>query len=251
MYPRCVLITGTVIPNVDIDGHETLDPSLRECEYRDIDVRRRRYLKTLAGYSSSVMLPMFFLENSRYDFERDSEFAKIFATGKIHLVKCPESNARARGKGYQEFEMLDSFVGVMAGKFDSFLKISGRYLFNNIERILDGPPESVWIDRWRRREVATTSIFLSTVSFYQKHIMGLFRDADDRDGAWIERQLYARLRTVVGHEAPELLPVEPVRQTWSEGGNRGGVMPRDRLRVGLRNAERKVLRAVGVREILL
>lgn len=251
MYRRCVLITGTVIPNVEIDGHETLDPSLREGEYRDVGLRRKRYLKTLAGYSSSVLLPMFFLENSRYDFERDNEFAKVFATGKIHLVKCPESHGKAQGKGYQEFEMLDSFIDVMGGKFHSFLKISGRYLFNNVDRFLDGPPESVWIDRWRRREVATTSIFLSTVSFYQKHIMGLFREADDRDGAWIEKQLYARLRTVGGHEAPELLPVEPVQQTWREGDSRGGVMPRERMRVGIRNAERTVLRAAGVREILL
>src|SRR4030067_2643455 len=112
---RCLLITGTINQNVDLSTPE--DPAFR----------RQRYLDSLMFYSEMFEEKIFFLENSGYDFSGDDQFGKLFRSRSIELLAFPRSGETKRGKGYQEFEMLDSAVKKISGKHESFIKITGRY----------------------------------------------------------------------------------------------------------------------------
>lgn len=251
MNSSCVVITGTIVPNVVIHGHQTLGVAVRRGEYEDIGVRRRRYFETLSAYTSVLSVPMFFLENSSYEFATDIEFQNLFKESNITLVKCPSAQFAERGKGFQEFAMLDDFVRSISGQYRAFLKLSGRYQYRNIRALMDSETDGLVIDMLRRWRAAITSIFFTTVEFYEEHLMGLYLEADDRQGAWIERRLYQKLRGKGFQQSVQLFPIEPDLRDWTRSGAGKAGLAVARLKQPVRNVERALLRRLGVNELYL
>lgn len=251
MNDRCVVITGTIVPNVLIHGYETMDVVVQRREYRDVAVRRSRYLETLSAYAIVLNAPIFFLENSSYDFSRDIEFQNLFQTTNITLVKFPISQFTERGKGYQEFEMIDEFVKRILGRYRAFLKLSGRYQYRNIKSLTDTQTDGLLIDMYKKQRVAMTTIFFATFDFYEKHLMGINLEADDRQGAWIERRLYQKLSGKIFRERVQLFPIEPDLRDWPRSGEDPVGSAITRLRQPVRNIERAILRKLGINELYL
>jgi hypothetical protein len=251
MRDRCIIITGTIVPNVLIHGHEGIGTTLRQSEYEDVATRRDRYLETLWSYSTVGPAPIFFLENSAFEFKTDDAFRELFRRTGITLVKFATSQHISCGKGFQEFSMLDEAVNGLADRFRSFVKVSGRYEYRNMSLLMKTETDGIAIDLLRRKRVAITSVFVSTVEFYQEHLVGLYREADDSRGEWIEKRLYARLRRPVCRQKVELLPVEPELRDWTRPKETKYNASRRWLKGALRDSERTILRRLRVNELYL
>ena len=251
MNERCVIVTGTIVPNIVLHGHEDVDIAVQGMELVDPLARRSRYLETLSLYASIMKDEIYFLENSSYDFSKDTEFRELFRKTGITLVKFPRSKFVERGKGFQEFEMLDEFVRSVSGQYRHFVKLSGRYQYRNISSLIDAHFEGALIDMNRSRRVAITSIFCATFDFYKKHLLGLYLLADDRQGAWIERRLYERLRDRSFRQSVHLFPTEPDLKLWSVFGRHERGTALTHLKRVVRNGERAILRKLMVNELYL
>ena len=86
---RCILVTGTILPNV---------PDLVQA---NVEARRQEYLAAMQFYRDQLDLPIYYLENSSYDLNSDPEFQGLFSSG-VELMKIPPSGHPELGKGYQE-----------------------------------------------------------------------------------------------------------------------------------------------------
>ncbi len=161
----------------------------------------------------------------------------------------PLSTAPERGKGYQEFEMIDRLVLDETTPAARLLKITGRYIYRNIDEILDairqrmktGEDElGLMIDQCRRSEMARTSLFCVTPAFYRANLRSIHQLCDDRRGDWIERVLYQRLRNLPPEAARQvcLFPVEPDQTGIS--GSTGGQLEISRFKYAVKRRLRMV-----------
>jgi hypothetical protein len=177
-----IVLTATIIPN-QVAGSANPQARLKE------------YLNTLEFYLQQA--PVIFLENSGYPLERHGEFAE---TSQLRVKKFPPSAHPERGKGYQEFEMLDAWLATEKNPPTRWLKISGRYQLHNIDALLaECRTEQrcgLIIDQVARTGVARTYSFCVDTGFYRQQMRGLYQQCDDRTGEWIERVLFRKLKTV-------------------------------------------------------
>jgi hypothetical protein len=180
-YPAIVL-TGTIVPNV-LDLHRHLDEA----------VRRTEYLQAIRFYSQ--FSTVYFLENSVYPLQSDLEFTSI---PNLHIHQFPVSAFREQGRGFQEFEMLDRWVTETQDLPASWLKITGRYKYTNIQQILQEcqAPKSpaMLINQYRFSGYTNPAIFYITSAYYRNHIAGLYQQCDDRTGQYVEKVLHSNLR---------------------------------------------------------
>lgn len=235
---RCLLITGTVVPNSNYVVHSNAEKRLQE------------YYDSLAYYSSLFPGdPIYFLENSSYDFSRNEDFKKLFAGSGIVLIKLPVSDKYQEGKGFQEFEMLDRAVDLLKNRHHLFIKITGRYFVRNIKQIAKYKTEEIMIDQHRRKRVAITNFFCSTFNFYDKHLKGAYLEANDGKGIMIEQVIYKKLKLQEENRDIKLFPVNVKIEGIS--GSYGVSIKRNRLKMRIRNVERKLLRLFGINEFLL
>lgn len=181
MSPLPIVLTGTVVPNAV--GGASLDPARRRAEYLDA-------INFYSRHSEAI----YFLENSIYDVENDPAFT---SHPKLRLRKLPLSADAARGKGYQEFEMLDAWVASEKPLPTRWLKVSGRYVVRNIAAILgecaDERGCQMIIDQAGRSKIARTQLFCVESRFYIRSLAGIYRQANDDSGEWIERVLFSAL----------------------------------------------------------
>jgi hypothetical protein len=152
------------------------------------------------------------------------------------IIKCDPADHPARGKGYQEFQMLDHFVEKVIVE-DRFVKVTGRYLYVNFDRLFDrlgvmGQRHQLIIDCLTTRALALTSLFYADKQAYLEHLCGRYMQMDDDKGFWAEHVVYDVARHV-GSLA--FLPTTPILEC--EGGRR---VP-GTARCVLKNAERHVL----------
>lgn len=184
-----VVLTATIVPNVT--GTAVRNPEVRVAEY----LRTLKFCQQFA--------PVIFLENSCYPLERHPEFKE---TSRLRVHRFPLSARPERGKGYQEFEMLDAWIASESKPPARWLKISGRYLPLNLATILAEcrreQEYQMLIDQVARLRRVRTYLFCISTIFYQEHFRGLFRLCDDRSGDWIEHVVFREL---------EKLPCPPVR----------------------------------------
>jgi len=116
---RAVLLTGTIVPN-SVYTHHT-DPS----------TRLKEYLFAIDYYCNLFKNDdVYFLENSDFDLEKNSDYLKLSRSCRFTLLKFPQSQKFYEGKGYQEFEMLDNAVEQLKDKYTSFIKLTGRYIIS-------------------------------------------------------------------------------------------------------------------------
>ena len=223
MTDIAIVLTGTIIPNASFTVHS------------DWKIRRREYLAAIDYYSQYA--PVFFLENSQYDFSNDSDFAKRDG---VHYRKFMPSTGRERGKGYQEFEMLQNWLLAESDVPARFFKVTGRYRLENVKSIvsecLRQPHVGMRIDQFRRRRYAQSRIFCVDTKFFLSYLMNCYLDCDDRTGAWIERILF---RWLLPHSSQcEFFLTEPAYE--GVDGSTGHVIRQSRLRHIARTMLRRV-----------
>jgi hypothetical protein len=175
-----MVLTATIVPN--LTGGVAENPKRRLEEYRQVTTFCLQH-----G-------PVIFLENSGYPLEQHPEWQ---ATDRFSIHRFERSKFPERGKGYQEFEMLDAWIRSEKSPPARWLKISGRYQVINLDAILNEcrqeEKNSLIIDQLGRSRQARTYLFCTSTEFYQERILGCYRKCDDRSGDWIERVLYREL----------------------------------------------------------
>ena len=179
MTATAIVLTGSITPAVNFVA------------ISDIAERRKQYLAALEFYRGFA--PVFFLENSTYDLSTDPDFTMPG----VMLRKFSMLPERERGKGYQEFAMMDAWHASEIAPPARFLKITGRYRVENVSYLLRecdaAAPEEMLIDRYRRRHVALTSIFSVSWGGYPASLRGLYRQMNDARGVWAEHVFYKAL----------------------------------------------------------
>ncbi len=182
-----LLLTGTIVPNAVRSAGP--DPEARLAEYAE----------AIRFYQQHARIT--FLENSRYPLEQHPEFKE---SERLRVRRFTPSEHPERGKGYQEFEMLDAWLGSDSEVPARWLKVTGRYRvlnFGSILRECQQSPPKLRIDQARRGGVARTHLFCVDTDFYRERMAGLYRQCDDRTGEWIERVLFRHLKGAAPAEA--------------------------------------------------
>lgn len=175
-----IVLTATIVPNVT--GTAAVNSAARLAEYRQV----LQFCQQFA--------PVIFLENSGYPLERHPEFV---SSPRLQVRRFPSSASPERGKGYQEFEILDAWINSEPRPPERWLKITGRYQALNLATVLAECCREkdceLLIDQLARTRQARTYLFCTTTAFYRERIAGLYRQCDDRSGDWIERVLFREL----------------------------------------------------------
>jgi hypothetical protein len=178
-----IVLTGTIIPNTVID-----------LKHVDPESRRQEYIKAIHFYRSFA--PVYFLENSSYDLSKDRDFQDI-PNVTIHQFNA---SSPSKGKGFQEFEMLDGWVDIEPRLPKRWIKVTGRYLYPNFHRILDECIRSssvqLIIDQYLFAKHSNTALFSIDTDFYVKNIYGLYSLCDDSQRLIIEKVLFKTLTQV-------------------------------------------------------
>jgi|SRR6185437_5167548 len=235
---RALLITGTIVPNSNFVAHT------------NVEQRRKEYYDSLLLYSDNFKEDdLYFLENSSYDFSTDNEFQKMFADKKITLLKFPVSNKFNQGKGYQEFEMLDAAIEKLSILYNSFIKITGRYKVMNLKQLVDFECEGLMADFHKKLMVAQTNVFYVSGSFYNSYLKGLYLQVDDSKGVYIEKIVYDKIQSEKLEQKVRLFSVNPIIVGIS--GSYGGTLNRNKIKMKIRNVERKLLKVFGVNQFLI
>ena len=235
---RCLLITGTVIPNSNFVAHTNVEQRLEEY-YEGLLFYRNEFPKE----------DIYFLENSAYDFSNNKKFQQLFSDKKIALLKFPVSGKTEQGKGYQEFEMLDNAIEQLSGKYNSFIKITGRYKVLNLFELTNFVCEGFVADCHKKPKVVQTNVFYVTGKFYNAYLKGLFSKADDSKGIFIENVVYQKVISSNAKKEINQFSSNPVIKGTS--GSYGGTLNRNKYKMLLRNVERKVLRILGIKQFLI
>lgn len=178
-----IVLTGTIIPNSTM------------VVISDPTIRRNEYLKAINFYRQFAHV--FFLENSSYPLMSDAEFTAI---PNLSIRKFAPSKFFERGKGFQEFEMLDKWIESETTLPQKWLKITGRYIYYDIDKILNdcnsNQESKIIIDQHIFFKRAQTAIFCVNTDYYKQNIYGIYHLCDDRTGEWVERVLYRKLMTL-------------------------------------------------------
>jgi hypothetical protein len=190
-----IVLTGTIVPNAPFTAHN------------DPQARRQEYLSALRFYSQFA--PVYFLENSIYPLSDDAEFHQL---ANVMIRQRPPSKSPERGKGYQEFEMIDGWLLSESQPPPRWIKISGRYFYRNFAALLaDCSLErkaKMIVDRCARYHYARTCLFCVEIEFYRQRLINIYRECNDDLNETIERVLYRHL-TPLPQSQVRLFSVEP------------------------------------------
>ena len=206
-----VVLTATIVPNVAVSA--SVNAETRLAEYREV----LRFCQQFA--------PVIFLENSSYPLEQHPEFA---GSPRLQVRRFAPSKTPERGKGFQEFEMLDAWLATEPDPPARWLKISGRYKVLNLPALLgecrrdQGRP--LLIDQMRFQQWSRTYLFCITTSFFRSHLQGIYRQCDDRNGDHhcIERVLFRVLAQMPASQV-RMFKTQPHLQAVA--GSSGTVYP--------------------------
>jgi hypothetical protein len=217
-----IVLTGTITPRAIHTAHA--DPAQRRREYRDAIVHYARFA------------PVHFLENSGYRFATDPEFSGI---ADVTYFEHPPSGQFDKGKGFQEFEMLDAWVAAATPLPARFLKITGRYIVTNIDAVLADCALATGADALLERKLwpahsARTDVACFDAGFYKSHIAGAYLQCDDSAGMYIENVLRRQLDGVPRIQVFRHFPVKT-----GMNGSKGIPLPSgvgESIKINLRNA---------------
>jgi hypothetical protein len=216
-----IVLTGTITPRAVHTAHA--DPARRRLEY----------LEAITYYTQHA--PVHFLENSGYRFESDPEFGAI---ADVTFFEHPPSEHFDKGKGYQEFEMLDAWVIAANPLPARFLKITGRYIVTNIGAVLADCARETGADALLERKLwpahsARTDVACFDTAFYGAHVAGAYRRCDDSTGMYIENVVRRQLD---GEPRIQVFRHYPVKTGIN--GSKGVPLPsgaRESMKIALRN----------------
>lgn len=234
---RALLITGTVVPNSNFVTHVNTEQRLKE------------YMDSLLFYSNEFPNDtIYFLENSEYDFNLNHSFQKVLTDNKITLIKFPVSSKYLEGKGYQEFEMLDKAIEKLGDKYNSFIKITGRYKVQNAFALTNVVCDELIIDCHKKTKVAITNFFYVNTIFYRKNLKNLYHLANDSKSIFIEHVIYnCILKNGLLNQITMFIKNPIIIGT---SGSYGGTLNRNKIKMKLRNIERKLYSFIGIKQFL-
>lgn len=233
-----IVLTGTIIPNAFMGG------------VLPVDERRNDYLKAIRYYTRFGKV--IFIENSDYDFRKDEEFRKI---SNLEIMQFPKSKYYERGKGFQEFELLDRFVSAVQDKYTSFIKITGRYIisdFDSLYRDCQSADVPFIIDTSYKHKHALTYMFYSDIEFYKRNLMNLYKQCDDHSPIGsIEDVMYRFLHSNKDMEQKYRFFLTAYNIIGRAGSNGMGLINRPRWKVWRRTMFSRKFRyfCLGKREL--
>lgn len=229
-----IILTGTIIPNAIKTVH------------RNWKVRRNEYLDTIRYYKK--FSKVYFIENSYYDLSHDSEFSN---DEKFQYFKFEASEQFERGKGYQEFQMLDEFVKHKLNE-DCFVKVTGRYIYKNFGDLFsflirNKDKYDLIIDAFIRSKTARTSLFYVKKNAYLKRLQDSYLEMDDSVGVWAEHIIYRALKNFSSYT---FFPKVPILNATS--GSTGGklITNENIVKIGIKNVQRKLFLVLRIRQLL-
>tara|TARA_B100000809_G_C15140054_1_gene532721 strand:+ start:7546 stop:8274 length:729 start_codon:yes stop_codon:yes gene_type:complete len=231
---ECLIITATITPN---SNYVVNTDSLK---------RRREYLDVLTYYSNIFSDAIYFVENSEFDFSKDQDFITLFNQAHVNVISLPKSTEFDKGKGYQEFEVLDNVVARLHEKYEAFIKVSGRYLTTNFTKLIQQNNQGIVIDRHQKKEVAITAFFKCRMDFYQENLKNCYQKVNDSKGVFIEHLIYKKLKEVDNRKI-DIFTETPIYKGIS--GSYGGSLNRHPLKTIFINIERKMLKLTGGNEL--
>ena len=178
-----IVLTGTITPNTSLVNNH-LNPQ----------ARRNEYLAAINFYRQFGHV--YFLENSTYSLIEDLDFQNI---PNVSIRKFPVSNFPEKGKGFQEFEMIDAWINSETNLPERWIKVTGRYIYQDFQKILaecDRNSKSIIINQYLFAKWADVALFCTTTAFYQQHLIGIYQQCDDRKGICAEKVMNANLNKV-------------------------------------------------------
>ncbi len=230
-------LTGTIVPASDM------------VHRRDVALRVSDYKTALEFYLNSTPYPVVFAENSEYDIEGDADLRPLLDHPRLRVMRVPPHRDTSRGKGFQEFHMLDQVVGSGA-LGERFAKITGRYIVENATAILSKSLKPLHIDLHRKMRVALTGFFLIDTALYRSFVQGAYAEANDAAGRYIEHVLYDRITARPElYVQTDLLPANP--RYVGVPGSHGGSLNRHPVKMWLRARERALNRRLGIQRFLI
>ena len=222
-----IVLTGCVIPN-----------TLLKTEV-SIGDRIEQYKSAIKFYSKKSKV--YFLDNSSMS---ESNLKNNFNMPGVEIFKYSPSKAKDKGKGFQEFEMLDQFV-LSELREDYFLKITGRYKIENLSLVLQKLNENTaYFDLKARRKICLTSYFFCSKAFYQNNILDLYKKMDDPSGLWAEKVLYEKLKDSQKYEFFNTYCI-----INAISGSTGKKYATNRSRILLSNLQRNLFRVMGFKTL--
>jgi hypothetical protein len=176
-----IVLTGTIIPNTALHTQH-LDP----------EARRQEYLNAIHFYRNFA--PVYFLENSTYDLKGDRAFNDI-PNVTVHRFK---TSSPSKGKGFQEFEMLDQWMKLEPNLPERWIKVTGRYIYLDFYEILNecirNQDIPLIINQYLFANHSDTALFCVETNYYRNNISGLYRLCDDSQSFLIEKVLNTKLK---------------------------------------------------------
>ena len=229
-----IVLTGTIIPNAP--GAAASTPETRLTEYLQV-------LKFCQQFA-----PVIFLENSGYPLQQHAEFAD---TARLRVRQFPPSTQPQRGKGYQEFEMLDAWLASEPPPPARWLNITGRYHVTNLGALLAECRREIkhalLIDQLAKQCFARTHLFCVTTAFYQERIKNLYQQCDDDRGEFIEHVLFRALEKISPGQV-RIFKTQP--DFLARLGSTGNTLPSGSLQWFAKQCLRRVNHLVDERRLL-
>lgn len=226
----------------------TIRPNTGQVSRANVNERLADYKKCIKFYLEHTVLPVYFLENSNYDLDGDAVFDVFLKDERFHLLRFAPHPDTSKGKGFQEFYMLDRFVKnyVQAGLM---IKVTGRYIVKNIDSLLSRLGAPLSMDLHKKMKVGITGFFAIDSSLYLEHFYEKYRLANDAEGRYIEHVLYDTIMNSELRHQSRLLPENP--QYEGVSGSYGGSLARNPYKMKVRSIERRLNRNLGIPQFLI
>ena len=236
MLDACIVMTATIEPNTVL------------VKRSDVDQRLSDYKKCVEFYLQAVDIPIYFIENSRFDLENDPDFKSYRQQNNFRVIRIEALPDKIKGKGYQEFYALDYVIQNYVQ--ESFIiKVTGRYLIRNIARIIPEMSSPISIDMHKIMGVAITGFFGISRKAYLEHVLGIYQRVNDSKGVFIEHVLYSKINSSPLRSKTKLLPQNP--QYEGVSGSHGNTMERNKYKMMIRKVERRLSNSLGIHQFLI
>ncbi len=250
MNSYLLVMTACVDPSKGTYPLKRADPETRLLDYQ---ISLRHWLALPDLRLNNIL----FLENSGYPLstlERIAREENPFGK-QVEFVSL-DCNGYPEGIhfGYAELKMLD--LGLQASKLRGttthMIKVSGRYRFPSISRLLNRIPEefdaladargsAAFLFRRHAHHYVTTPIILFKHSFYKAYLQDCYKDLEPKRLTHMENVYYEKLRSLRGsHKVILRFPCNatPIGVSGSRGSSYSS--PREAVKNSIRALARRV-----------
>jgi hypothetical protein len=227
---RAIILTATIIPNSIYTSHVNPENRLND------------YITALKFYCNIFKKDdVFFIENSEYDLDNNNLFNELKSTLKFKVIRFPKSNEFDRGKGYQEFEMLQKTIELLKNEYNFYIKITGRYIIKNIYNITKNYKNGYYIDLRTKTKAAEVYLLAFDIDSFNSNIFDAYKLVNDIQGIYIEQILFSNaINTKIKSKVHLFTPL-----LSGISGSNSIILKRNIVRVILRNFERVFNRLIG------